>query len=131
MRVISPCWGNPCASAASRMGTEYHNRLGDFGLRVAQVPVGPATANKFKNSLGMEFALVPKGKSWLGGGGGKEGTTEVNIPQDFYLGAYLVTQEEWQKVMGKNPSYFTREKVGKEVGDDELKRFPVEQVSWD
>jgi len=53
------------------------------------------------------------------------------MAQDFYLGAYLVTQEEWQKIMGKNPSHFTREKVGKEVSDDELKRFPVEQVSWD
>jgi len=86
---------------------------------------------KFTNSLGMEFAPVPKGKSWLGGGNGKEGTKEVNIPQDFYLGTYLVTQEEWQKIIGKNPSHFSRGKVGKEVSDDELKRFPVEQVSWD
>ena len=28
----------------------------------------------FKNSLGMEFVLVPKGKSWLGGGGGIRAT---------------------------------------------------------
>ena len=55
----------------------------------------------------MEFALVPKGKSWLGGGKGKEGPNEVNMAQDFYLGVYEVTQEEWQKVMGKNPSHFT------------------------
>ena len=37
-------------------------------------PVEPPLAGKhFKNSLGMEFALVPKGKSWLGGENGKEG----------------------------------------------------------
>ena len=26
----------------------------------------------------------------------------MNIPQDFYLGVYEVTQEEWEKVMGKD-----------------------------
>jgi len=37
----------------------------------------------------------------------------------FLIGRYEVTQEEWQAVMGSNPSYF----VGK--------RRPVEQISWD
>jgi hypothetical protein len=30
----------------------------------------------------MEFVLVPKGKSWLGGGDGKPGDTEVEIARD-------------------------------------------------
>jgi formylglycine-generating enzyme required for sulfatase activity len=89
----------------------------------------------FKNALGMEFVLVSKGKSWLGGGGGKPGDKEVTIRRDFYLGRYEVTQEEWQNVMGSNPSYFSRTGKGKEavqgVPDDDLKRFPVENVSWD
>lgn len=59
---------------------------------------------RYKNSLGMEFALVPKGKSWLGGGGGRPGDKEVEIKDDFYLGVYEVTQEEWEMVMGANPS---------------------------
>ena len=36
------------------------------------------------------------------------------------MGKYPVTQEQWIKVMGSNPSYFT--------GND---RLPVENVSWD
>jgi formylglycine-generating enzyme required for sulfatase activity len=40
---------------------------------------------------------------------------------DFYLGKYEVTQEQWQTVMGSNPSRF------KECGSN----CPVEQVSWD
>ncbi len=89
----------------------------------------------FKNSLGMEFVLVPKGKSWLGGGGGKPGDKEVEIAHDFYLGKYEVTQEEWEKVTGLTPSCFSRtggsrNKV-KDIADAELKRFPVENVSWD
>ena len=89
----------------------------------------------FKNSLGMEFVLVPKGKSWLGGGGGKPGDKEVEFVQDFYLGKYEVTQEEWAKVTGANPSYFSRsgarKDAVKDIADGELKRFPVESVSWD
>jgi formylglycine-generating enzyme required for sulfatase activity len=98
-------------------------------------PDEPVLPNSFKNNLGMEFVRVPKGKSWLGGGAGKPGTKEVNIPHDFYLGQYLVTQEEWQNVMGANPSYFSRAGKGKDavqsVPDEDLKRFPVENVSWD
>lgn len=37
---------------------------------------------------------------------------------DFYIGKYDVTQKEWIKVMGTNPSKF--------LGDD----LPVEMVSW-
>ena len=43
----------------------------------------------------------------------------VRITKPFYLGKYLVTQEQWQAVMGDNPSQFKGP------------RNPVEQVSWD
>jgi WD40 repeat protein len=89
----------------------------------------------FTNGLGMEFVLVPKGKSWLGGGGGKPGDKEVDVLHDFYLGKYEVTQEEWQKVTGNNPSHFSRtgayKDAVKDIPYEELKRFPVHTVSWD
>ena len=89
--------------------------------------------SKFKNSLGMEFVLIPKGKSWLGGGGGKPGEKVVEIPHDFYLGKFLLTQKDWQAVMGQNPSYFSRagelKDAVKDIADADLKRFPVENVS--
>ncbi len=98
----------------------------------AVLPELPPT---FKNSIGMEFVIVPKGKSWLGGGKDKLGDQEVEIPADFYLGKYEVTQEEWEKVMGENPSHFSRTGDGmdavKDIPDADLKRFPVETVSWD
>lgn len=43
---------------------------------------------------------------------------KVKVPE-FYLGQTLVTQAQWQQLMGNNPSYFT--------GDGKL---PVEKVSW-
>jgi len=82
----------------------------------------------YTNKLGMAFALVPRGKSWLGGGAGKIGIKEVEIRQDFYLGVYAVTQEEWEKVMKSNPSNF---KAVAGVTKEEQKRFPVEMISWE
>jgi formylglycine-generating enzyme required for sulfatase activity len=83
----------------------------------------------------MEFVLVPRGKFWMGGGGGQVGNREVEIPYDFYLGKYEVTQEQWQAVTGTNPSHFSRTGGGKDavkdIADEELKRFPVEMVSWE
>jgi formylglycine-generating enzyme required for sulfatase activity len=78
---------------------------------------------RFKNALGMEFVLVPKGKAWLGGGANDPGT-ETEMTYDFYLGQYEVTQEEWEKVTGINPSGFK--------GMPEITgRLPVENVTWD
>jgi formylglycine-generating enzyme required for sulfatase activity/tRNA A-37 threonylcarbamoyl transferase component Bud32 len=89
----------------------------------------------FQNSIGMEFVIVPRGKAWLGGGEDRPGDREVAFPADFYLGKYEVTQEEWEKVMGENRSDFSRngflrDRV-KDIPDADLKRFPVESVSWD
>ena len=49
----------------------------------------------------------------------------VEIGQPFYLGAFEVTQEQFEKVLGKerNPSFFTKAKGG---GPN----FPVENVTW-
>jgi formylglycine-generating enzyme required for sulfatase activity len=42
-----------------------------------------------------------------------------------------VTQQQYQQVMGSNPSWHTPEGGGKiEVVDQDPARFPVEQVSW-
>jgi formylglycine-generating enzyme required for sulfatase activity len=89
----------------------------------------------YTNSIGIHFVKVPKGTFWMGGGGGKPGTKQVAIETDFYLGVYEVTQEQWQAVMNRNPSYFARTGGGKDkvkdVPDGELAQFPVETVSWD
>ena len=91
--------------------------------------------SRVTNGLGMEFVRVPAGQSWLDGGGGKPGDRKVEFAEDFYLGAYEVTQEEWAKVTGANPSHYSRTGAGrdkvKDISDTDLKRFPVENVSWD
>ncbi len=94
-------------------------------------PAGPLPPT-FKNGIGMEFVKVPKGTAWLGGGGGNQGGTRVEIKADFYLGKYEVTQAEWEAVTGLSPSlYKSGIEAVKDISDADLKRFPVEQVSWD
>jgi formylglycine-generating enzyme required for sulfatase activity len=44
---------------------------------------------------------------------------KVTLTQGFYLGKHEVTQEQWEKVMGTNPSYHKGAAL------------PVEKVSWD
>ena len=50
----------------------------------------------------------------------------VCIQEGFWMGKYEVTQAQWQHIMGRNPSYFTTEKVGQNS-----ENHPVENVSWD
>jgi formylglycine-generating enzyme required for sulfatase activity len=131
------CWNDGACGTATRFAHNPSNRHHFFGLRVIRVPVDKymLVLPTFKNRTGMEFVMVPKGKAWLGGGSGKPGTQEVEIKEDFYLGKYEVTQEEWAAVMGALPSWFSRVGGGKDavkdVTDAELNRFPVEQVSWE
>jgi formylglycine-generating enzyme required for sulfatase activity len=92
----------------------------------------PEPPRAIVNSLGMKLVLVPRGTFWMGDRGSQR---QVEIARDFYIGVYPVTQEQWQAVMGSNPSYFSRSGGGaakvKGISDADLKQFPVEQVSWD
>jgi formylglycine-generating enzyme required for sulfatase activity len=80
------------------------------------------------NSIGMRLVLVPAGEFLMGSpdsddmanGNIEKPQHRVRLTQPFYLGVYPVTQEEYERVVGTNPSHFQ--------GD--LRR-PVEQVSWD
>jgi formylglycine-generating enzyme required for sulfatase activity len=106
-----------------------------FVLFQLLAPLHPAKAQAPKeitNSIGMKLVLVPKGTFMMGSPESEEGRQkdetqhEVTISKDYYLGVYEVTQAQYEKVMGKNPSSFPVAKVGNENAD-----LPVENVSWD
>lgn len=105
------------------------------------------------NRISLKLALVPSGKFLMGSPYDQqdrwpnEGPQhEVTISEPFYMGVYHVTQEQYEAIMGKNPSYFTGEPHDDEDGGwhthhrrlqeehtpDEVKthRHPVEMVSW-
>jgi formylglycine-generating enzyme required for sulfatase activity len=74
---------------------------------------------------GMEFVWVPGGCFQMGCGPWVGECYVDQVPMHevcldgFWMGKFEVTQGEWKKIMGKNPSHFNK-------GDD----YPVEQVSW-
>ncbi len=84
--------------------------------------------------LGMKFVRVPKGTFYMGWNGTKNSAKKTEIKEDFELAIHTVTQGQWQAVMGTNPSFFSRGGKGRdkvmEFKLEELRQFPVEQVSW-
>src|SRR6202158_4308094 len=69
----------------------------------------------FTNSIGMKFVWIPPGNFVMGSpkeekeSGDGEIQHKVTLTKGFYMGAYAVTQEEWQALMGNNPSHFKGE----------------------
>jgi formylglycine-generating enzyme required for sulfatase activity len=91
-----------------------------------------------QNTIGMEFVLIPAGTFRMGSHLSPEELKhrygvedkfyksehpqhKVTISEPFYLQATAVTQGQWEKVLGFNPSHFDK------CGDD----CPVEKVSWE
>jgi formylglycine-generating enzyme required for sulfatase activity len=113
-----------------RLLTSLDQLLQDQPSRAPNQP--KSLPREITNSLGMRLVLVPRGTFWMGDRGSQK---QVEIPQDFYLSAFPVTQSQWQQIVGNNPSWFSpggggADKV-KDISDAELKQFPIECVSWE
>jgi formylglycine-generating enzyme required for sulfatase activity len=84
---------------------------------------------------GMTFVPLPKGTFYMGWNGEKGSAKKTEIKENFEMAVHTVTQGQWQALMGKNPSWFSRDGGGKDkvkdIKDEDLKHFPVENVSWD
>jgi len=102
------------------------------------------------SSIGLKLVLIPPGEFLMGSSkeqvaAVRRADPEVNwrelwdeqpqhrvtITKPFYLGVYEVTQAEYRRVVGRNPSYFAATGRGKnKVSDMDTSRFPVETVGW-
>ena len=87
--------------------------------------------------IGITLSLIPPGESTMGSpmteAGRSERETEhrVRITKPFYLSVHEVTQQQYEKVMGNNPSWFG----GLGNGNDrasaiDTSQLPVERVTW-
>ena len=97
-------------------------------------PVWAQAPKPKEGPLGMKFVPLPKTTFYMGWDGTKGSAKKMEIKEDFEIAIHTVTQGQWQEVMGKNPSYFSRDGGGKDkvkdIKDEDLKHFPVERVSW-
>ena len=106
---------------------------------------------EISNPLGIRLRLIPPGEFLMGSPQAEvdalvQSVTDrnwqahfrseapqhrVQLTQAFYLGVYPVTQQQYQIVMGGNPSHFSLTGPGKDVvRDDDPDQHPVENMSW-
>jgi formylglycine-generating enzyme required for sulfatase activity/DNA-binding beta-propeller fold protein YncE len=88
-------------------------------------PLEKEIAVDIGNGVKLEMVLIPAGEFLMGSpdsdtmaAGHEKPQHRVRITKPFYLGKYLVTQEQWEAVMGSNPGNFKGP------------QNPVETVSW-
>ena len=73
----------------------------------------------------LEMVLIPAGKFMMGSPTSEKGRNddetqhEATLTKSYYMGKYEVTQEQWEAVMGNNPS------------ETKGSKLPVTDVSWE
>lgn len=107
-------------------GIEYAGNLNETGYQLWADAIGRALSDETLSiDLGcgvkMEFVLIHPGSFMMGSemAGSESPVHKVTITEPYYIGKYEVTQAQWDRVMGYNPSNFKGAKR------------PVERVSWD
>ena len=99
--------------------------VGALTVMAQEVKPGKAEVIDLGKDVKLEMVLIPAGKFKMGspesemGHSKAETQHEVTLTKPFYMGKYEVTQEQWESVMGKNPS------------DTKGGKLPVTQVSWE
>ena len=105
--------------------------------KLQQAQTAPAALD-LGEGVKLELVLIPAGKFMMGSPKDEEGRDgyeirmmiagkndnegprhEVTISKPFYMGIYLVTQQQYQQVMGKNPSQSSNGP-----------QYPVDNVNW-
>jgi formylglycine-generating enzyme required for sulfatase activity len=100
-----------------------------YAVSIPETTAAPGDAKVVTNSIGMKLAPIPAGKFVMGSPAAEDERHEEEIQHElviarpFYVGVYEVTQGQYEKVMGKNPSFFHRRNGGS-------LDHPVEQVRW-
>jgi formylglycine-generating enzyme required for sulfatase activity len=90
--------------------------------------------------VSMELVFIPPGDFMMGSPTDEPGRAldsveflhGAEISKGFYISVIPVTQQQYEAVMGNNPSYYSWNGGGKDkvAGLIDTKRFPVESVSW-
>jgi formylglycine-generating enzyme required for sulfatase activity len=111
--------------------------VNSIGMKLVRIPKGTFTMGSTKEEQDEAIADYEKHfrkayaalRAWHHAEGPRH---EVEITKDFYLGVHEVTQAQYQKVMGKNPSWFSAAGSGKDmVKGRDTDDFPVESVSYE
>ncbi|MBJ7900338.1 MAG: SUMF1/EgtB/PvdO family nonheme iron enzyme [Cyanobacteria bacterium RI_101] len=115
------------SDAIERISPKIYERQPASDIAPIKKPTVPTEEQKtnlfieiLPGCITLELVKIPAGNFLMGSNEhNNEKPPHQVIIQEFYLGKYPVTQEQWQAVMGNNPSKFS-----------DNPQNPVEQVSW-
>ena len=108
--------GEDACRSAWRMPSSGYGRYNNWGFRAAMTPKAGQTAPELTLDLGdgikMEMVYIKPGSFIMGGTnkthskwhGVEVPKHEVTLTKGYYIGKYEVTQEQFQKIQGYNPS---------------------------
>ncbi len=120
--------GDPLASERVRMcSRRLKPSLPGFEISGAEFDARSGLPKRVKVAgFGIPMVLVPGGEVEMGSPrpGSALPVHAVRV-EPFYLGAYELTQAEWTKLLGSNPS------VHQGAAFPHAARLPVENVSWE
>lgn len=95
------------------------NKAANDDLRTpAALPKASAAPDQAKKDFTADMVRLAGGRFQMGDKDQVDATPHEVVVSSFYMDKYLVTQEQYQKVMGSNPSRWKEDKN------------PVEQVRW-
>jgi formylglycine-generating enzyme required for sulfatase activity len=121
---------------AREAAVAFGGALHEAALAGAPVHAEPPS---FVNGVGMKMIRIKPGRFRMGSPPGEKGwyanegvQHEVEISKVFYLAECKVTQEQYTRLTGKSPSWFSKDGPGKEMVQGlDTSQFPVERVSWE
>lgn len=118
---------------------EAKAKSADVDKKVTDSEQNELAEGQTANSIGMKFVKIPAGEFVMGspktetkGRDDHEDQVRVRISKPFEMGVYEVTQSEFQKVMGINPSQHRTDgrTILANLKGINTDRFPVETVTW-
>jgi formylglycine-generating enzyme required for sulfatase activity len=118
---------------------QQHEITNMFGMQFVFIDSGKMVVGKYQPTVSRGWGYDPKRKSefpqilpeadfevaeQLASAASRPGFV-VSIDKPYYIGKFEVTQSQWEKVMGSNPSSFNQGLLKVDT-----RNFPVESVSW-
>lgn len=116
-------------AAYLKVPVEYINSI---GMKLRLIPPGEFLMGSTPDEIEVTLDQIRKEDSAWRDRAKSEGPQHVvQLTQPIYLGTTEVTQSQYESVVGKNPSHFSKTGAGRKVvAGLDTRSHPVETVSW-